>query len=116
MRLETNAVTEGDLERPLPIRLMDDAIEGHFSNLLHVNFDRTVFQVTFSQILFPTITAPDEARALNTQGYVPAKVLARLIFTPKMVEETIQLLQKQLDSFRSQNEEQVTGEEQRGPE
>lgn len=102
----------GDLEHhtaeepaiTLPIRLLGlEDVEARYANLLHVNFDRAAFSVTFSQFMPPLLTGPEDARQLADQGYLPAKVVTRLVFTPLMVEQTIDLLRSQLDRYREQD-------------
>ncbi len=106
-------------EQPLQIRLTNlSDHEAKYVNVLHVNADRASFQVTFSQFLQPIVTTTHDRRELSEQGFVPARVIARLVFTPMMMEETISLLQQQLDQFR-QNQSQSTkgatqGEEEHG--
>ena len=107
----SESVDESESDVVLPIRLsgLDDR-DARYVNLLNVNFDRASFQIVFSQFLQPVVTSPHDARQLAAQGYVPAKVVARLIFTPLMMEETINLLQAQLDRFHQQRDEPTAGE------
>lgn len=99
-----------DPEVSLSIRLTDlDNVEAAYANLVQLNFDQAAFQVVFAQFLPPMVTGPDEARRLADRGYVPAKVVARMVFTPLMVEQTIELLQRQLDRYRTELAQEATG-------
>ena len=97
-------------EQQLPIRLTNlDDYEARYVNLIHVNSDRASFQLTFSQFLQPVLATPDDAERLVSQGYVPAKVIARLLFTPLMMEETISLMQHELDQYYAEQRQTAEG-------
>lgn len=86
--------------RLLPIQLQNlDNVEGRYVNLVNVNHDRASFQVIFSQFMQPVILSPLDAERLAEQNFVPANVVAKLVFTPLMMEETIKLLQYELDNY-----------------
>ena len=90
---------------PVSVRLQD--IESHraeYANLIHCNFDRAAFQVVFAQFLQPLILSSEDAKELGERGFIPARPLTRLILTPQMVRETIELLQRQLANFEEQSQ------------
>jgi len=93
---------QGEIDRLVPIRLVGvDAIEAKYANVVHVNFDRAAFQIILSQFLQPVILSPEDARDLAQKGFAPATVVGKFVFTPLMMEQTINLLQRQLDAYRS---------------
>lgn len=90
-------------ERVVPVRLVGlDEEPARFANIVQVNSDPTTIQVLFAQWLQPALASPDQARHITERGYAIAHVQARLVLTPRMVEETIEVLTKQLEQFRSQ--------------
>ena len=90
----------------IPIRVIyDEGIPAQYANLLTVNFDRAAFQVIFSQAMQPVVLSDGDARRIVDAGYFRANLIARLIFTPLMVEQTINILQSQLDQFRQQQDD-----------
>lgn len=76
-------------------------ITPQFVNVVHANSDRDVFQVIFSQAMPPTITSPEDLRRLREEQIIPGKVIARLVFTPRVYEEMIDVLQTQLNNYRA---------------
>lgn len=90
-------------DKPLLVRLIDaESLQAEYTNFIHVNFDRAAFQVIFSQFFQPLITAPDDATQLAERGYVPARPLARLVLSPLMMQQTIDILQRQLNAYLEQ--------------
>lgn len=97
--LEEDGSQDGT-SRLLPVQLQNlDCVEGRYVNLVNVNHDRASFQVIFSQFMQPVILSPLDAERLAEQNFVTANVVARLVFTPLMMEETIKLLQFELDNY-----------------
>ncbi len=100
---ETTPENEGG--RVITVRLESLAeTEARYANIVHVNSDLVTFQVIFSQATQPIILGPDDAKQIEEQGYIPARVVARLILTPTAFEQTIDVMQAQLKRYRQQVE------------
>ena len=96
--------------RPLAIRIGGiTELPASYANLVHVNFDNDVLHVLFSQLTQPVITSPQDAQDLEATGYVEARCVARLILTPKMIEETLRILDASLSQFHERKELVATG-------
>jgi len=94
-----------ELPNPLIVRITGlEDLQPAYSNLVHVNFDSAAFQVVFSQLLQPVITSSNDAKELADRGYIGAQAVARLILTPQMLEETISILERQLNNFRERDQ------------
>lgn len=81
-----------------------DEIVPQYVNIIHATNDQQVFQVVFSQVMPPLITGPEDAKMLLDRGTVPAQVVARLIFTPALIEQAIDVFQTQLARYREQQD------------
>lgn len=87
----------------LGVRLVGlDDLPAQYVNLISINFDQYAFQLVFAQAMQPVVTAPSDVEEMQSRGYVPATVMARLVLTPVMMEQTIDLLMGQLDRYRQQ--------------
>ncbi len=94
-------------ERPgefiVPIRVVDfDEHPASYVNLVQINFDRAAFQMVLIQFLPPPVGAEALGRLVEEQGFLQAKVMARLVLTEEMVELLIRDLTSQLEAFRAQ--------------
>ena len=89
--------TEAPEEGVVTVRLsgLEDVVP-QYVNIVHANSDRDVFQVIFSTATPPVLLGPEDLRSLQETRTVPGKVIARLIFTPRVFEEMIDVLQTQL--------------------
>jgi hypothetical protein len=89
--------TEAPEESVVTVRLTGlEEVVPQYVNLVHANSDRDVFQVIFSTATPPVLLGPEDLRVLQETRTVPGKVVARLIFTPRVFEEMIDVLQTQL--------------------
>ena len=91
--------TEGIRSISIEIVGLDD-VSPQFANLVHVNNDSQSFQLIFSQVMPPILFGPDDRRELFERGTVPAKVVARIVLTPKVMEQTIDVLRTQFERYQ----------------
>lgn len=95
---------QADAESSLGVRLTGvENLIPHYVNLITSNFDSAAFQIVFGQVLPPVVTMPGQEEELALQGYIEGPAVARLIFTPTMLEQTIQNLTTQLENYRRQS-------------
>lgn len=93
--------TDAAVQVELGVRLVGlEALPAQFVNMISTNFDQNAFQVVFAQAMQPLVTGPLDAEEIQERGYVPATVLARLVLTPLMMEQTVEILKAQLDRYR----------------
>ena len=88
-----------------------DELTPQYVNILHVNNDPMAFQVVFSQYIPPLAFEPEEIKRITEQGFVEARPVARLIMTPMMVQQTIEVLTKQLAIYQDQGGQPAPADE-----
>ena len=76
-----------------------------FANIVHVNNDREVFQIVFSQLMPPMVLGPEDREELTKRGTVQAKVVARVIVTPLILEQMIDVLRTQFGVYQKLQEQ-----------
>ena len=102
-------------ESPEGVRSITVQLDGleevtpQFANIVHANNDRQAFQLVFSQLMPPVILGPEDREALFRQGAVSAKVVARIILTPLVLEQFIDVLRTQLGQYQESQEEPPAG-------
>lgn len=87
-------------------------LPAQYVNLISINFDQAAFQVVFAQAMQPVVTVPADVEEVQSRGYVPATVMARLVLTPMMMEQTIEILRSQLDRYQQQTVDVTSGSAQ----
>lgn len=101
--------TEEPEESVITVRLSGlEDIAPQYVNLVHANNDREIFQVIFSQVTPPIIMGPEDSAELVRRGTIPGKVIARVILTPTVLEQTIDVLQTQFRRYREAQERSET--------
>jgi hypothetical protein len=76
-----------------------------FATGLHVTAEQGAFQLVFWQFLQPIVATPADFEPLREQGFVPARVLTRIVLTPQVLEDAIEALRQQLQRAASRVEE-----------
>lgn len=79
---------------------LDDVVPA-FANLVHANNDSQSFQLIFSQLMPPLLFSPGDRQELFAQGAIPARVVARIVLTPQVLEQTIDVLRTQFERFQA---------------
>lgn len=103
----------GETEVVLPVRVIGlDDQPAVFANIIQVNYLPSAFQVVLAQWLPPALASPDQVQQVAERGYAVAHVVARLVLTPQMVEESIQVLQAQLDQYRAREVNRAPNDEE----
>lgn len=91
---------ESGQRREVQTRLANiDEVSPQYANLVHVNTDRLMFQVVFSRFLQPVVSTEADRERLQAADTLDAEVVARLLLSPEVVDQTIQLLQAFLNEY-----------------
>jgi hypothetical protein len=80
-----------------------------FANVVHANNDREIFQLIFSQVTPPILLSAEDAEELARRGTISGRIIARIILTPTILEQTIDVLQTQLRRYRDTQDQIETG-------
>ncbi len=82
-----------------------DQVAPQFANLIHANNDRQVFQIVFSQLMPPLVLGPEDSEAFLQRGSISATVVARVVLTPLVLEQFIDVLRTQLARYQESQED-----------
>lgn len=82
-----------------------DEAQPEYVNIVQVNHDPFVFQMAFGRYLVPMLTRPGDSEALRERverAGIPVEVVARLLVSPSVLVEMVNVLQDQLDAYQRQ--------------
>jgi hypothetical protein len=98
---ESSELVEGAAS--LLVRLSGlEGVTPEYANIIHVNTDGQVFQVIFSQIMPPVILGEEDREELKQRGTISGKVIARLVLTPAVLAQAVDVMRGQLDLYQEQ--------------
>ena len=90
-------------ERFAEIRLANlEDIDLEYANLVHATIEPLALQIVFSRLVQPVATTQAEREQWEAATTVDATVVARILMPPSVVEQTIALLQQQMERHRQQ--------------
>jgi len=95
-------MAEESVQLPLFVTGADD-VPIVFTNVMLVQHEQDEFMLTFCQYSPPLTLGPPEAQLeqIKSMPYVPVRVVARLGFTPRRMQELIGILQENLQKWQN---------------